>query len=455
MVHQRINIIEETDVSVLKESLTFPTTKIVARNRFLKAAMTEKLCLYEPGNIKHGVPNQSLINLYERWGNSSYGVILSGNIPVDKNHLEAPGNAIIEKELDSPERREGFKKMASAGKADGALFVAQLTHAGRQTPYALNKNPSSASDVHLESATRKFMKFAKPVALTIEQIKTEVVDKFAFAAEYCYNAGFDGVQVHGAHGYLLAQFLSPTTNKRTDKYGGSIENRTRLYVEVYEAIRERVPVETGFIVGVKLNSVEFQNEGLQTSDAAEAAKIIDKTGYDFIELSGGTYEKYGFDKQRDSTTRREAFFDVFSKSIKGEVKHAIVYLTGGFRRVSGMVESIQNNVTDGIGLGRPVASEPSFPKRVLEDNVQTCAEDYLDNSDFTLSFLASNTQMSQMAKLPFSECGGDHCKGIMDLSKQEVSEQYMETVFDFLQNTVLKANPDEPAHFMLHFDVEE
>uniref|UniRef100_A0AC35TYX6 Oxidored_FMN domain-containing protein n=1 Tax=Rhabditophanes sp. KR3021 TaxID=114890 RepID=A0AC35TYX6_9BILA len=454
MVYQRIPIIEKTDVSILKESLTFPTSKRVARNRFLKAALTECLCLYEPGNVMHGVPNQSLINVYEKWGHGLFGMILCGNIPVDANHLEGPGNAIIEKKLDSPERLEGFKKMAKAGKSDGALFVAQLSHAGRQTPLAINKTPFSASDIHLTTSSRKFLVFGKPAALSLEQIKTEIIDKFAYAAEYCYKAGFDGVQAHGAHGYLLAQFLSPTTNKRTDKYGGSLENRTRIYVDVYNAIRERVPAETGFIVGVKLNSVEFQNEGLETSDAVEAAKIIDKAGYDFIEISGGTYEKLAFGNKKDSTIIREAFFDVFAEAIKKEVKHAIVYLTGGFRRCQGMVASIKGNSCDGIGLGRPATSEPNFPKKVVEDDVQSCADDYLDKFDFTMSTIASSIQMIDMSKQSIAECNGDPCKGIMDLSRQEVSEQFKERMLDFFQTTLSLANPEVPACLLLDFELE-
>jgi 2,4-dienoyl-CoA reductase-like NADH-dependent reductase (Old Yellow Enzyme family) len=156
------------------------------------------------------------------------------------------------------------------------------------------------------------MTFAKPHAASTEEIQ-RVVDGFAHAAEYLDKAGYDGIELHGAHGYLLAQFLSPTTNQRTDKYGGSLENRARLTLEIAQEIRKRV--KSDFIVGIKLNSVEFQEKGFQPEEARELCSLLEKNSFDFVELSGGTYESLAFEHKKDSTRKRESFFLEFADKI--------------------------------------------------------------------------------------------------------------------------------------------
>ncbi|KIH48559.1 NADPH dehydrogenase domain protein [Ancylostoma duodenale] len=163
-------------------------------------------------------------------------------------------------------------------KQDGALAVAQLSHAGRQTPELINAHPFSCSDVQL-MAKRRFMGFGKPVPLTVEQIKTEVIDRFVYAAKLAYEQGFDGVEIHAAHGYLLSQFMSPITNKRTDQYGGSPENRMRVVREIYEGIRKEIDSSTGFLVGIKTNSVEFQDNGLSVDDARLMCQMMEVGTY--------------------------------------------------------------------------------------------------------------------------------------------------------------------------------
>ena len=294
--------------------------------------------------------------MYEKWSAGGYGVVLTGTVLIDQFHLEAPGNTIIQKELDSPERRAIWKEIALRAKTQGNLIIAQIGHAGRQTPKFINPRPFSSSAVTLNMTVR-LREFGEPVELTTDQIKTEVIDKFVYAAKYLYDAGFDGIQLHAAHGYMLAQFLSNSTNKRTDEYGGSPRNRARIVVETYNAIREEIPASTGFIIGVKLNSVEFQNKGLTTDEAQEIARALDEAGLEFIELSGGTYEESAFEHKRESTRKREAYFAELAEQIKPVVKNAIIYVTGGFRTVPGMVRAIRDGITDGIGLGRPATGE--------------------------------------------------------------------------------------------------
>ncbi|KAH7693979.1 Protein W06H8.2, partial [Aphelenchoides avenae] len=281
--------------------------------------MSEKISPFTPDDILQiGVPSEQMINLYTKFGNGGLGVFLTGNYAVDHKHLDAPGNIVIAKEADSPTRRQQLVRLASAAKMDGALVVVQISHAGRQTPITINPTPFASSDVQLTKVIRG-RKFGVPVPLSEEQVRIEVVERFAYAASVIYEAGFDGVELQCAHGYLLSQFLSPTTNKRTDRYGGSVENRARVVLEVYAAIRKLMLPETGFMVGIKMNSAEFQDGGLEASEAGRFAELFD---------------------------------------IKPRVKRAVVYLTGGFRTVKGMVSAIENGDTDGIGIARPLAAEP-------------------------------------------------------------------------------------------------
>ncbi|KAE9552548.1 hypothetical protein FO519_004245 [Halicephalobus sp. NKZ332] len=410
---------------ILGEKLFFPTAKRFAKNRFLKAAMSEALCHWDPSDPDStGLPTDTLINLYEKWCAAGYGVVLTGNIPIDLNHLEGPGNMLVSKEVDSPERRRLFAEMASRAKSqgsEGSLLIPQITHAGRQTPIFINKKPFSSSSVQLEN---QFFgrEFGEPVELSKDQIRKEIIDRFAFTSKFLFDSGFDGVQLHGAHGYLLAQFLSRTTNKRTDEYGGSPENRARIVVEIHEAIRKLVPPETGFVVGIKLNSVEFQNEGMTTDEAVEVAKILDEAGFDFIELSGGTYEFFIMRHVKESTRKREAFYFEFAKKIKPAVKKAIVYLTGGLRTAPAMVSAIEERVTDGLGLGRPSTQEFDTPKKMIFDNVQSCPLWPFDPENFLAGTPTCQIQMVQAGKKTLSESNNDVNDGLLDLSDPEVFE---------------------------------
>lgn len=231
-------------------------------NKFLKAPMTERLCYWPEDHMERpegrGVPTQEYIELYRRWGEGQLGVIVLGNLMVRYDAVEAFGNPIFHDNHDG--RLEKYKEMVKGAKAHGSLVVAQLSHPGRQGGRALNPNPVSASDIQLKIKWAG-NEFAKPRALKIPEIK-EIVQDFANSAYWCYQAGMDGVQVHCAHGYLIAQFLSSSYNLRTDEYGGDLENRSRIVFEIIDAIREKVP-DPNFIICVKLNSVEFQEGGRQ------------------------------------------------------------------------------------------------------------------------------------------------------------------------------------------------
>lgn len=389
---------DNADVSLLGKPLHFEFADRTAPNRFLKAAMTERLSSWDPQNFeKRGIPSDQLINVYKRWGEGQYGVILTGNVMIAYDHLEAAGNPIVPPEAKAEpgdSRFEAFKKMADVSKAHGSLIVAQVSHPGRQVEERIQKDPISASDIQLEGDVMG-MKFRKPHAASSDEIIT-LKNQFIQASEYLYKAGYDGVELHGAHGYLLAQFLSNTTNKRTDNYGGSLENRARLITEIADGIREKIPASAGFIVGIKINSVEFQKSGFSPDEAKELVSLLESHKFDFVELSGGTYESLAFEHKRESTKKRESFFIEFAEQITPGLKHTRSYVTGGLKTVGAMVKAL--DAVDGVGLARPATQEFQLPKLILEGGVKGAIEQKLDQNNFGLTNVAAGTQIRQVGK---------------------------------------------------------
>jgi len=237
------------------------------------------------------------------------------------------------------------------------------------------------------------MEFAKPHAATQEEIN-RVIEGFAHAAEFLEKAGYDGIELHAAHGYLLAQFLSPTTNKRTDKYGGSLANRLRLIIEIAEASRKRV--SSSFIFGIKVNSVEFQDKGFTPEEARLLCQALEGVQFDYAELSGGTYESLAFSHKRESTKKRESFFIEFAEEIVKPLTKTKTYVTGGFKTVGAMVKAL--DVVDGVGLARTVCQEPHLPKDMLAGKVHGALKLQLDDQDFALTNIAAGSQIRQVGK---------------------------------------------------------
>jgi 2,4-dienoyl-CoA reductase-like NADH-dependent reductase (Old Yellow Enzyme family) len=237
------------------------------------------------------------------------------------------------------------------------------------------------------------MHFAKPHAASQEEIKS-IVDGFAHAAEYLEKAGYDGIQLHAAHGYLISQFLSASTNKRTDKYGGCLENRLRIIIEIVDECRKRVTKD--FLIGIKINSVEFQDKGFTPQEAQALCKVLEQTRFDYVELSGGTYESLAFTHTRESTKKREAFFLEFAEEVVKPLSKTKTYITGGFKTVGAMVKALQT--VDGVGLGRPAAQEFHLPRDILDGKVTGAIHSKLDPNNFGLTNIAAGTQIRQVGK---------------------------------------------------------
>lgn len=331
-------------------------------NRLAKAAMTEGLA--DP----LGNPTPELDRLYDIWGKGGCGLLLSGNVHVDADHLERPGNVIVDRPGD-PVLIDAIRRWTASAKAGGAQFWAQISHAGRQTMKPVNPHPKAPSAVKLGLPGGQF---GEPVALTGAEIE-DLVARFAAAAALCQEGGFDGVQVHAAHGYLISQFLSPRSNLRSDQWGGSLENRARFLLEVVRATRKAV--KPGFAVAVKLNSADFQRGGFAFEDSLQVAQWLEGEGVDLIEISGGTYEQpkllglEGMEPSEQqnvaaSTLAREAYFVDFAQAMKATVKVPLM-ITGGFRSRAAMEEALRQGAGEVIGLGRPLCAEPNGAARLL------------------------------------------------------------------------------------------
>lgn len=333
------------------------------KNRFVKGAMSEGLA------NKAGEVNSKHLKLYETWAQGGLGCSITGNVMVDINAKNEPGVVAIEDEHDLA----GLTQWANIGKQYNMIQLVQLSHPGRQCPKGLNKETVAPSAIPFSPALSTF--FGTPRALTEAEIQ-DIIKRFGNAARICKKAGFEGVQLHGAHGYLISQFLSPLTNQRTDQWGGSIKNRMRFLLEVYKEVRQ----QTGdnFIVSVKLNSADFQRGGFTEDDAIAVFKAIDAVGIDLIEISGGTYEapamagakrKKPADQPavKASTQAREAYFLEFAEKIRQQVKTALM-VTGGFRTRQGMDSALQSGACDFIGIARPLAVETDAPDHLLAGN---------------------------------------------------------------------------------------
>lgn len=346
----------------LGDSLTLPCG-VAVPNRFLKSAMTEGLATAD------GNATERHANLYRTWSEGGAGILLTGNVMVDHRYLERPGNVII----DNNHGEEALKAWAKAGTAAGNHLWMQISHPGRQCARIVTNQPLSPSDVQLNLMAN----FGRPRPLTAGEIP-RIIERYAEVATVAKETGFTGVQIHAAHGYLISQFLSPITNRRTDKWGGSLENRARFLLETVRAVR--AAVGAGFPVAVKLNSSDFQKGGFSLEDSQQVAAWLDAEGVDLLELSGGTYERRALlgeekdtdpsgEKLRGSTAKREAFFLEYTGAIRKACKMPIA-VTGGFRSRELMQKALDAGDVDIIGLARPLCVQPDIVARLIDGNAE-------------------------------------------------------------------------------------
>jgi 2,4-dienoyl-CoA reductase-like NADH-dependent reductase (Old Yellow Enzyme family) len=248
--------------------------KMVIPGRIIKTATAETMATPE------GYVTDELLRFYEMYAKAGTPMIITGNL-----YPQATGKVYTRMTgADADDKIEGLKQLTRIVHQHGSMICAQLSHGGRQVfQRSANNDPVSASNV-LDKLT-----WVKPRTMTVAEVK-EFVANFANAAERCQRAGFDAVQIHAAHGYLISQFLTPYTNRRIDDYGGSFKNRLKLLLDVYHATRDRVGSE--FPILLKINgsdSLPFRR-GLSTTELVEIARVMQEEGLDGVEISVGHYE---------------------------------------------------------------------------------------------------------------------------------------------------------------------
>ena len=354
--------------NLLNESFTLPCGQIL-KNRVCKAAMTERIASGD------NLANQGHINLYDIWANGDIGILLTGNVQVDRRNLEGPANVVIDKN-NYKNQLGTLKEWSAAGTKNNTQLWMQISHAGRQTPGEINSSPMAPSNIRLKIPGKNY---GTPVPMTEEDI-LDVIEKFVFTAKIARETGFTGVQFHSAHGYLLSEFLSPDINNRNDAWGGDIENRARIHLEIIKRCREEVGED--FPISVKMNSADFQKGGFAADDSIIVAKMLESAGVDIIEISGGTYEQpklIGVDdltinperseQRKESTIAREAYFLEYAKDIRKAVSLPLM-VTGGVRTKEGIEDALKSNICQIIGIGRPLCADPYCVKKMIAGDLE-------------------------------------------------------------------------------------
>ena len=334
--------------SLLFTPITLPNGTTI-KNRFFKSAMSEGM------GTRNFQPQKNISTLYKRWAEGGTGLIITGNIMVDPKGTAEPGNIVFDKNSNM----EILKDWAKQGQQHGAKVMVQLNHPGKQAPKTVSKQTVAPSAVPLGNGLNKL--FSTPRALTTSEVE-ELVRKFVTSAKVAKEAGFSGVQIHAAHGYLISQFLSPHDNRRTDKYGGSLENRMRFLKEIYLGMREELGKD--FPIGIKINSTDFKEDGLTEEDSLKTIVELANLGLDFVEISGGTYERPAMMGATSKSTN-QVFFAEYSKKLKQKIDIPVI-VTGGIRSINAMNTLLNDNTTDFIGIARPLTIDPNIPNKIKQ-----------------------------------------------------------------------------------------
>lgn len=327
---------------------TLPNGQVL-KNRIAKAAMEENLA------APFHLPGDALFNLYSAWANGGAGLIITGNVMVDHLAMTGPNGVALE----SAEKLDLFAYWAQTAQQNNTKVWMQINHPGRQVYKNMHGKALAPSAKALDLG--KFSKlFAKPKAMTQLDI-ANVIQRFVTTAKLAEQAGFDGVQIHAAHGYLLSQFLSPLTNLRDDEWGGSLANRARLLATIISKVQAEVAPE--FTIAVKINSADFQRGGFDVDDAVAVVAMLEELGVHCIEISGGSYEAPAMQGTTadERTLAREAYFLSFAEQIASKTSVPIM-TTGGIFRLATAEKVLAENIAL-IGMASALGAQPDLPQR--------------------------------------------------------------------------------------------
>ena len=340
----------------ISSSFTLPNGSVL-KNRITKSAMSENF------GTRHHAPSKGLIDAYKVWVKGNPGLLITGNVMVDSMALGEARNVVVEDYKDF----ELLKEWARTVKGTGVHLWPQINHPGRQALAAINRETVGPSAISLNIG-RVAKMFQLPTALSEEAI-WKIIKRFGNTARIMKEAGFTGCQIHGAHGYLVSQFLSPNSNIRTDQWGGSLNNRARFVLEIYREIRRQVGSD--YPIGIKINSADFQRGGFSEEESMQVISLLGNEGIDLIEISGGTYERPAMMKgdRKISTVSREAYFLDYIDKARKLIKTPLL-LTGGFRSVSVMEKALEDGNLDVVGLARPFCLYPNLANQIFDGSVK-------------------------------------------------------------------------------------
>ncbi|KAH8597181.1 NADH:flavin oxidoreductase/NADH oxidase-like protein [Bisporella sp. PMI_857] len=359
---------------LVSEELVLPCG-LALSNRLCKVALAEQM------SPSHN-PGEEFPKAYGEWADGGWGLVITGNVLVSLTFMGTPKDVALPASP-SDQAKQAWKVWADTCQAKGTATIVQLNHPGRQSPLGAGKKSIWTKNVAPSAVKLNFgpnlieraiatIAFGTPRSLTGEEIE-EIIEMFVNGAKMAEEAGFKGIQIHAAHGYLLAQFMSPKTNLRTDEFGGTAVKRVEIVLRIMKGIRGAT--KKGFCVGIKLNSVDVSGPDL-LEDTLEQIGLIIENGIDFIEISGGTYEEPlmmqvkntdipASAKPSQRTIERESFFIQFAETVRQRFPSVILMVTGGFRTRVGMERALQSKACDLIGLGRPGAALPKLPKEII------------------------------------------------------------------------------------------
>jgi len=337
------------------------------KNRFVRSATWEGLAA-EDGSI-----TPKLAAAMAALAEGGVGLIISSHAYVSREGQATPWQIGIYKDDLIP----GLRQMTAAVHDGGGKIMAQLAHAGHQAPDKITGRPAVAVSASEALAGRNIR------VATKEDIE-ELVAGFARAASRAKAAGFDGIEIHSGHGYLLSQFLSPAFNKRRDAYGGDIVNRTAVHLDIYRAVREIVGRD--YPIFIKMNCADFTDNGLTGDDGLAAAKRFAEAGFDAIEVSGGILGPGKLTPSRPgiASADQEAYHREYAVRIKSEISTPLI-LVGGLRSFEVAEEIVARGDADYIALSRPLICEPGLIGRWQKGDLRK-AECVSDNLCFKPGF---------------------------------------------------------------------
>ncbi|MHB8067834.1 MAG: NADH:flavin oxidoreductase [Desulfobaccales bacterium] len=340
---------------------------LMLANRFVRSATWEGMATVD------GAVTPKLLDTMTALARGGVGLIITGHTYVRPEGQATPWQLGIDREDLIP----GLKEMTAAVHAAGGKIVLQLAHGGNFAAEKLiDQPPWVVSDFEgLAKSARREM--------SAQEIK-EIVDSFANGAQRALSAGFDGVQLHSAHGYLLSQFLSPIFNRRQDKYGGDIHNRVRIHLEIGQAIRDIVG--QGYPLLIKMNCRDFAENGLSLKDSIQAANLLSQAGFDAIELSGGllTGGKLSPTRPSINSEDKEAYFKDDARAFKKAIDIPLI-LVGGIRSIEVTERLVESSVADYLSMCRPLIREPELIKR-WQDGDRRRSECVSDNLCFKAAY---------------------------------------------------------------------